>query len=76
MHASSWRALLAVSLLAVLGGSLIAPVQAETGKSAAQSVAGATFAGGWFWCMEPPFHKEPGVLSTTSGYTGGHKIIV
>ena len=34
--------------------------------------AKATFAGGCFWCMEPPFDKLPGVISTTSGYTGGH----
>jgi peptide-methionine (S)-S-oxide reductase len=32
----------------------------------------ATFAGGCFWCMEPPFDDLPGVISTTSGYTGGH----
>ena len=33
----------------------------------------ATFAGGCFWCMEPPFDKLDGVISTTSGYTGGNK---
>jgi len=33
----------------------------------------ATFAGGCFWCMEHPFDELEGVLSTTSGYTGGHK---
>ncbi|OFW68270.1 MAG: peptide-methionine (S)-S-oxide reductase [Actinobacteria bacterium RBG_13_63_9] len=33
----------------------------------------ATFAGGCFWCMEPPFDKLDGVTSTTSGYTGGQK---
>jgi methionine-S-sulfoxide reductase len=33
--------------------------------------AKATFAGGCFWCMEPPFDKIDGVLATTSGYTGG-----
>ncbi len=32
----------------------------------------ATFAGGCFWCMEPPFDKIPGVISTISGFTGGH----
>ena len=37
----------------------------------AQELARATFAGGCFWCMEPPFDKLEGVVSTTSGYTGG-----
>ncbi|TNF98496.1 MAG: peptide-methionine (S)-S-oxide reductase [Gammaproteobacteria bacterium] len=32
----------------------------------------ATFAGGCFWCMEPPYDKLDGVISTTSGYAGGH----
>ena len=33
----------------------------------------AIFAGGCFWCMEPPFDKLDGVISTTSGYTDGHQ---
>ena len=36
-----------------------------------QGMAVATFAGGCFWCMEPPFDELEGVVSTTSGYTGG-----
>lgn len=36
------------------------------------SPAIATFAGGCFWCMEPPFDKLEGIISTTSGYTNGH----
>jgi methionine-S-sulfoxide reductase len=31
----------------------------------------ATFAGGCFWCMQPPYDKQKGVLSTVVGYTGG-----
>lgn len=34
--------------------------------------ATAVFAGGCFWCMEPPYDQLPGVLDTTSGYSGGH----
>jgi peptide-methionine (S)-S-oxide reductase len=44
---------------------------AET-VAAGKTTAVATFAGGCFWCMEPPFDKLEGVISTTSGYTGGH----
>ena len=39
------------------------PASAQTAK--------ATFAGGCFWCMEPPFDEIDGVISTTSGYIGG-----
>ena len=34
-------------------------------------VGTAVFAGGCFWCMEPPFEKLPGVIEAESGYTGG-----
>jgi peptide-methionine (S)-S-oxide reductase len=44
-----------------------------TGESVSRSAdtALATFAGGCFWCMEPPYDRIDGVLSTTSGYAGG-----
>ena len=45
-----------------------------TENIAQNSNATAIFAGGCFWCMEPPFDKLDGVLSTTSGYTDGQKI--
>ena len=35
--------------------------------------AKATFAGGCFWCMEPPYDELEGVISTISGYIGGTK---
>lgn len=31
----------------------------------------ATFAGGCFWCMQPPFDALKGVSKTQAGYTGG-----
>ena len=50
---------LAVLSLLLLAGTL----QAKPAK--------AIFAGGCFWCMEPPFEKLPGVSGVISGYTGG-----
>lgn len=32
----------------------------------------AIFAGGCFWCMEPPFHNTEGVIDVIAGYTGGN----
>ena len=41
-------------------------------SGAASELATATFAGGCFWCMQPPFDQLEGVVKTTVGYTGGH----
>ena len=41
--------------------------------AAEKPTAIATFAGGCFWCMEHPFDELAGVISVTSGYTGGEK---
>ena len=52
-------------VLLLLGTFFINSAYAATEK--------AIFAGGCFWCMEAPFDELEGVISTTSGYTGGHK---
>jgi len=43
----------------------------RTEPPASPATAVATFAGGCFWCVEADFDKVDGVISTTSGYTGG-----
>ena len=47
--------------------------QTEAAKPPPAGLAVATFAAGCFWCTESDFDKVEGVVSTTSGYTGGHK---
>lgn len=43
-------------------------------KAIPEGAAEATFAGGCFWCMEPPFEKLDGVYDAVSGYTGGSEV--
>jgi len=54
-------------LILLISGMLTGLAMAE------KPTASATFAGGCFWCMEHPFDELDGVISVTSGYTGGHK---
>jgi peptide-methionine (S)-S-oxide reductase len=62
MKISSASRFIAAALL--LGATLGAAAQTA-------ATAKAIFAGGCFWCVESDFDKVDGVLSTTSGYTGG-----
>jgi peptide-methionine (S)-S-oxide reductase len=63
------RLWISIAVLVLLG---VQPAMSQE-KQEDASLAKATFAGGCFWCMEGPFDKLDGVISTTSGYTGGHK---
>jgi peptide-methionine (S)-S-oxide reductase len=64
-----------IGVIVLSGNGLI-----HAGKGGNESVAEggkfekATFAGGCFWCMEPPFDKLKGVVSTTVGYAGGREV--
>jgi peptide-methionine (S)-S-oxide reductase len=58
---STLRSLAAALLVVYLG----------IGAAPAPQLATATFAGGCFWCMQPPFEKLHGVVSVKAGYTGG-----
>ncbi len=69
-------------MLFVILGVLVSLVCQNTGKAEEVNVQmtddgqhneKATFAGGCFWCMEPPFEKLDGVVEVMSGYTGGKK---
>lgn len=54
--------------------SIVAVVVAGSfSGQAANPLAKATFAGGCFWCMEEVFEAVDGVVSVTSGYTGGQQ---
>jgi peptide-methionine (S)-S-oxide reductase len=59
----------AVALASSTACSASQEAEASSGK-----LASAVFAGGCFWCTESDFDKMPGVVSTTSGYTGGRLV--
>lgn len=57
-----------IALILMFNSSALLLAQEDTSK-----METAIFAGGCFWCVESDFDKIPGVIKTTSGYTGGHK---
>jgi peptide methionine sulfoxide reductase msrA/msrB len=63
MFSNSIHTAVFIAILLLLQPSLFAKTKLDT----------ATFAGGCFWCMEPPFEKLEGVKEVISGYTGGKK---
>ena len=57
--------------IAVLIGFGTASALLASDQPTAPDPGVAIFAGGCFWCMEPPFDNIDGVRSTVSGYIGG-----
>lgn len=55
-----------IALLALAFAAVTMPAAAQTPPTAS-----VILAGGCFWCMEPPYDKTDGVISTISGYSGG-----
>lgn len=64
-----------ISRIAVaLAGLLLGATLMAAEPPALDKTTTAVFAGGCFWCMEPPYDELAGVVTTTSGYTGGRKL--
>ena len=61
------------SVIVLVSACAVSIWAAPTGTASQPVPPGAqgTFAGGCFWCLEEALEKIPGVLSATSGYTGG-----
>lgn len=58
-------------IIIILGLIITLPILSFSYSVDSKDVELATFAGGCFWCMEPPYDKIDGVISVTSGYIGG-----
>lgn len=56
---------------ALAAGMAASTAHAAETTPAADGASTAIFAGGCFWCMEPPYDDQAGVTATTSGYIGG-----
>ena len=63
------KSLLRIAVIFLIVGGVAHAAQSPGNTPTAK----ATFAGGCFWCMEPPYDELEGVTSTISGYIGGTK---
>lgn len=63
------KSLLRIAVIFLIVGGVVHAAQ----RPGSTPTAKATFAGGCFWCMEPPYDELEGVISTISGYIGGTK---
>ena len=59
--------------MVVAGGANMANAESKNAEKSSPKLDKATFAGGCFWCIQPPFDRLKGVVSTVVGYTGGNK---
>ncbi len=67
------RITIGLFLVTILLASAVSAATDSTPGADSRRLQKATFAGGCFWCMEEALDKVDGVVSTTSGYTGGMK---
>ncbi|MGY6629596.1 MAG: peptide-methionine (S)-S-oxide reductase MsrA [Wenzhouxiangella sp.] len=58
--------------LTCLLAAMLLTIAPAAGADEERPLARATFAGGCFWCMEPPYDRLDGVIETISGFSGGH----
>lgn len=68
------RTVFALAFALGLGAAVAAEEPTRLAPEPPEGHAVATFAAGCFWCVEPPFDKLEGVVSTTSGYTAGKTV--
>ncbi|QOC23086.1 peptide-methionine (S)-S-oxide reductase MsrA [Wenzhouxiangella sp. AB-CW3] len=63
---TKWIGLVPMLMVSIVMADAIADRDSE------ERLQKATFAGGCFWCMEPPYDRLDGVVETISGFSGGH----
>ena len=74
MSIKSIFTIIVMTAMSMCNGSNSAVRQSNFSSGGTHMENVAIFAGGCFWCMEPPYSKMDGVLKVTAGYTGGTKI--
>lgn len=61
-----------IFLLLTLSAGTTLMAKDENTQQASKNTEIAIFAGGCFWCLEKVYENVPGIISSISGYTGGH----